>query len=121
MIASGIGATKTGTEGNSGAKISLNSANSLVGFVYEYLENATNQIQVGYSVNLGSVETVYLATADMLTTINSDVVPFAHRRYFLVSNRTANPSLSIDGRLKWSRQIVPGTTWTEQRLQRHQS
>jgi len=121
LIASGIGATKTGTEGNSGAKISLNSPNSLIGFVYEYLENATNQIQLTYSVNLGSIETVYLATADMLTTINCNVVPFAHRRYFLVSNITANPSLSIDGRLKWSRQIVPGTTWTEQRLQRHQS
>ena len=121
LIASRIGATKTRTEGNSGAKISLNSANSLVGFVYEYLENATNQIQVSYSVNLGSVETVYLATADMLTTINSDVVPFAHRRYFLVSNITANPSLSIDGRLNGQGKSSLEQLGLEQRLQRHQS
>lgn len=119
LISSGASVTKSGTEGSSGAKFTFNKSTGQNLFIYEYIEGTINSFPIQVSVDAGSVETVILYTGDMSTTIESGLISGAIRRYFLEANIPSVSSISIDGRLKWIKQIVPGTTWTEQRLQRH--
>ena len=118
LIASGIGATKTGTEGSSGSQISINSATDLTAYLYEYLDSSTLLMQTNFSLGSGSLETVSLLVGSAEVESFSEVIPFAHRRYFLETNIPSLSSISIDGRLKWSKQNVPDTSWTEQKLQK---
>ena len=75
-------------------------------------------MQTNFSVGSGSLETVSLLVGNALVESASNVIPFAHRRYFLETIIPSLSSISIDGRLKWSKQNVPDTSWTEQKLQK---
>lgn len=119
LISSGASVTKSGTEGSSGAKFTFNKSTGQNLFIYEYIEGTFNSFSIQVSVDAGSVETVILYTGDMSTTIESGLISGAIRRYFLEANIPSVSSISIDGRLKWIKQTASGTTWTEQRLQRH--
>ena len=77
LIASGIGATKTGTEGSSGSQISINSATDLTAYLYEYADSSTLLMQTNFSLGSGSLETVSLLVGSAEVESFSEVIPFA--------------------------------------------
>ena len=66
-------------------------------------------MQTNFSLGSGSLETVSLLVGSAEVESFSEVIPFALERYFLETNIPSLSSISIDGRLKWSKQNVPDT------------
>lgn len=119
LLVSGIGATKTGTDGQPGAKVTINKSTSTPGFLYSYNDVTYTTASFTIDATGSTIESVMLMTGALQTSANSTLESSAIRRYFLETNIQPTSSISIDGKLKWIKQSVPNTTWTEQKLQIH--
>tara|TARA_B100001027_G_scaffold63604_1_gene42954 strand:- start:766 stop:2325 length:1560 start_codon:yes stop_codon:yes gene_type:complete len=119
LLVSGIGATKTGTDGQPGAKVTINKSVNTSGFIYSYDDSSLSNASFSLDSTVSTIESVMLLTGGMQTSANSTLESIGIRRYFLGTNIQPTSSISIDGKLKWIKQSVPNTSWTEQKLQRH--
>ena len=119
LLVSGIGATKTGTDGQSGAKVTINKSIDTTGYIYSYADLSLFSANFSIDSTVATIESVMLITGAFQTSANSTLESSAIRRYFLGTNIQPTSSISIDGKLKWIKQSVTDTTWTEIKLQRH--
>ena len=107
------GITTTGTVG-SNRKLSLTPSASTPQLYYFSLENSGKGSTTNL-VNFEGVESIFLLVGGSVIDTKSELFSEGVRRYFGISELTSASGVSSSGGLKWTKQSVANTTWTEQK------
>lgn len=107
------GITTTGTVG-SDRKLSLTPSNSTPQLFFFSLENSSKGGRANI-VDFEGVESIFLLVGNSVIDAKSELFSEGVRRYFGISELSSASGVSSSGGLKWTKQSVADTTWTEQK------
>ena len=107
------GITTTGTVG-SDRKLSLTPSNSTPQLFFFSLENSSKGGRANI-VDFEGVESIFLLVGNSVIDAKSGLFSEGVRRYFGISELSSASGVSSSGGLKWTKQSVADTTWTEQK------